>query len=131
MFTICTIHYLILRKLYRKRYKNYKLSLDALAFACIFLLFFFFWSLIIDPSTLSTHPGNRNPIKSRPDLIIMIFALIIGSVLIDKSVKNKTNKIRRAIHLTRNVSRIISILYLSIFIVIFVTSFLILIGIIP
>ena len=130
MFTICTIHYLILRKLYRGRYKDYKLSLDALAFLCVLLLVFFCWILIIDPSTLLNHSRSHNPIKSRIDLIIIVFVLIIGSVLINKNVKNRSKKIRKAISITRNVTRMNSFFYLSIFILMFVTSFLILIGVI-
>ncbi len=128
MYTLLATHYSILKKLYRKRHKDLKLAVFSLAFLCILLLTIFIWTLIIDPSTIWNHPGNRNPIKSRTDLIAIIGVLLILSFIWDGFVKNKVQKLRKVISLTNRLTRSFSFIYLSFYLILFVVSILILIA---
>ena len=105
-----------------------KYVVDGLAFLCIILLAIFVWTLIIDPVNIWNHPGNRNPIKSRIDLMVILGVLLIMSFLVDKFVKDKFQKLRRVFRLTRRVTRSFSVIYLSVYLILFVASFMIIIS---
>jgi len=128
MFILLVVHYSILKRLYRKRHKNLRFSVDGLAFLCILSLAIFIWTLFIDPVTIWNHSGNRNPIKSRIDILAIIGVLLIMSFLVDKFLKVKFQELRRVIFLTRRIKRYISFIYLSIYLSLFIISFLIVIN---
>jgi O-antigen/teichoic acid export membrane protein len=129
-YYIWTLHYLLVKKIYRKRIKGLKKGAWSLAFLCLLLLLIFILTLLMNKSLMGELIGSGvtlAPIGALIVALILIPILFLSQGLTRK----KINTLRKVIVQTQNVKRIFSILYISFFILLYISTIIIWISTVP
>jgi len=110
MFKIWLYYYLFIKKGYNKRYKEMNSSIFALAFACLFVIFFFA-SVVLDNllningfAYIFNSELPLGPIATILGFIIMLPIILLLNVRF-KNIKNKRTIIKIALIKTRKISK--------------------------
>ncbi len=129
MYYIWSLHYLLAKKIYRKRIKGLKKGAWSLAFLCVVILLLFTLTLLTNKALIGNilFGAALAPIGGLVFAIILIPLLLISRNLTSK----KVNVLRKVIIQTRNVKRIHSILYVSFFVILYISTIIVWIMNVP
>jgi hypothetical protein len=118
------IHYSLVKGVYLKRWrKGFIQSVDTLSFACFFVLLSFYFILLIDKQFLWEIIRKRMPLGPMVKGILLLIVPILFILHSRKINAEKIKIIRKVIQLKKGIGRIYSILYISIFVILFLLSF--------
>ncbi len=125
MYYLWTLHYSLVKGIYRKRWKDMTTSADALAFACLFLMSFFIFMIFIDKELLWGVIRKQMPLGPMVKGIFALLAPIMIFLLSSRLTKQKIKTIRKVVNVKQRIKRVYSVLYVCFFLILFVLSFLI------
>lgn len=121
VYYLWSLHYSLVKRIYRKRFKDLKLTAWSLAFGCLLWLILFVLVLVTN-KVLLWKTINSNlaiaPIGALIIALIMILLLLIYRGITSK----KISILRKVIKQTKNVKHIFSAFYVSFFILLFILT---------
>jgi len=130
MYYLWLLHYSLAKRIYRKRIKGLKKGAWSLSFLCIVLLLLFVTTLLTNKALMGGILGSRLTLAPIGGLIAVI--ILIPMLFLSRGLsKKKIGTLRKVIVQTRNVKRIHSILYVSFFMILYLSTIAIWISTIP
>ena len=130
LYYIWMLHYSLIKRIYRERRKKLKKVAGNIAFSCFFLLLLFILVLLSNKALLGNiiwSGVTLAPIGGAIVAILLIPLLFFYRGLTSK----KIGILRKVVSLTRNVKHIYSLLYISFFVVLYLSTIIIMIATVP
>lgn len=119
MFYIWMIHYSLVKRIYKKRFKGFKRTVDGLSFFCSFILGLFILFLLIDKELF--WKIIRSGIALAPIVGLVVVLMSIPFLFLShKLTKKKIGVLRKVIIQTQNIKHFYSVLYVSFYISLFI-----------
>ena len=124
MYYLWMLHYSMAKKIYKKRIKGLKKGAWGLAFLCIVISILFLLTLLSNKAILGDIMGSGltlAPIGGLIAAIILIPLFFLSNGLTSKKISTS----RKVIVQTRKIKRIHSILYVSFFVIVYISTIII------
>ncbi len=128
MSKILTLHYILVKGIYRKPNKWVAEAVDALSFFCLFSLSLFIYLLILSQTEYWQYLHEyKKGIRSDWGIGVIGFVLVAGSMIWTKRFRVNHKMKRDILLLSANFQHIHSILYVLLYLILFAVSFYIMI----
>lgn len=118
---IWNIHYALVKGIYKKRWKGFVFSVDALATICLVIFALSLFLLIVDPAVYWDMVRKRRPYGPIGKGIFFVVGIILLFFFSGKN-EGKIETIRKVVLFKRKVSRKVSVFYVSFFVLLFILS---------
>ncbi len=121
------LHYAIVKKNYRKRHKHLSSATDNFAFACLLFLIGFIFMVFVDKDFLwDLIRKKRLPFGPIVRSLLFLLTPLLLIWMSGRLTKEKIGTIRKVIGKTKGIKRANAISYVSLFAILFISSFIIL-----